>query len=278
MASFSIIIPLYNKEQTIEQTIQSVLMQKMEDMEILVIDDGSTDNSASLVKQISDGRIRLISVPNGGPSSARNHGIREAKNDWLLFLDADDLLLPEALCRFEEVINQFPGYAFYTGAYLVDGVEKKRYSRHREIRNIYKSFLVDWFMPLAGTFICKRELAVGNSYDKDLWILEDAEFIFRILRNRKSFYFPIPVVNRQCAFLEASLAKRPIEMDFRGNLVFQGKSFWEKAALYHLYRGAMATYPQQAADRYPNMKRYHCFRYVLAAVTYYRGLRNLLHK
>ena len=123
MASFSIIIPLYNKEQTIEQTIQSVLMQKMEDMEILVIDDGSTDNSASLVKQISDGRIRLISVPNGGPSSARNHGIREAKNDWLLFLDADDLLLPEALCRFEEVINQFPGYAFYTGAYLVDGVE-----------------------------------------------------------------------------------------------------------------------------------------------------------
>lgn len=73
--NFSIIIPLYNKENAIKDTIESVLNQSNPNFEIVVVDDGSTDNSASVVAKFSDFRIRYIKKPNGGVSSARNYGV-----------------------------------------------------------------------------------------------------------------------------------------------------------------------------------------------------------
>jgi len=76
---FSVVIPLYNKELSIGNTIQSVLNQTCQDYEIIIVNDGSTDNSLHVVEQINDSRIRIINKPNGGVSSARNRGIKEAK-------------------------------------------------------------------------------------------------------------------------------------------------------------------------------------------------------
>ena len=87
---FSIIIPLYNKAKYIENTIQSVLKQTFKNFEVIVVDDGSTDDGPEKVGLISDCRIRLIRKENGGVSSARNRGIAEARGENIAFLDADD--------------------------------------------------------------------------------------------------------------------------------------------------------------------------------------------
>ena len=87
---FSIIIPLYNKEDSVVSTVQSILHQSCADFEVIVVNDGSTDSSTERLAEISDKRIRLIDQDNGGVSRARNVGIENATSDYIAFLDADD--------------------------------------------------------------------------------------------------------------------------------------------------------------------------------------------
>jgi len=104
----SVVIPLYNKEDCVFNALQSVLNQSFVDFEVIVVDDGSVDSSPKIVSSISDKRIRLISKKNGGPSSARNLGIKEAKNEYIAFLDADDLWAPMFLQEMVDLIHRFP--------------------------------------------------------------------------------------------------------------------------------------------------------------------------
>lgn len=94
---FSVIIPLYNKEKSIEATIKSVLNQTFKTFELIIINDGSTDNSLQVVNKIIDDRIVIIDKRNGGVSSARNQGIKNSKFSWIAFLDGDDLWYPDFL-------------------------------------------------------------------------------------------------------------------------------------------------------------------------------------
>lgn len=87
---FSIIIPLYNKEKSIVRTLKSILSQTIDDYEIIIVDDGSTDDSVRQVKSVQDNRIRIITQQNSGVSVARNRGIQEAKGEFIGFIDADD--------------------------------------------------------------------------------------------------------------------------------------------------------------------------------------------
>jgi glycosyltransferase involved in cell wall biosynthesis len=86
----SVVIPLYNKANTVKRTIDSVLNQTVLPLEIIVVNDGSTDGSELVVQQLDHSLIRLMHQDNGGVSAARNKGIEEAKGDWIAFLDADD--------------------------------------------------------------------------------------------------------------------------------------------------------------------------------------------
>jgi glycosyltransferase involved in cell wall biosynthesis len=89
--NLSIIIPLYNKRNSLRSCIQSVLNQTYEKFELIIVDDGSTDGSEEIVKEFSDSRIRFERKENGGVSSARNRGVKLARNQWIAFLDADDI-------------------------------------------------------------------------------------------------------------------------------------------------------------------------------------------
>ena len=104
----SIVIPLYNKEKSIATTLESVLAQSYTNYEVIVVDDGSTDNSANVVRELVNDKIRLISKPNGGVCSARNRGIQEAKSQYVAFLDADDLWEKDYLEEQVKMIADFP--------------------------------------------------------------------------------------------------------------------------------------------------------------------------
>lgn len=109
----SIVIPLYNKEKQIKNTLQSVLGQTFQNFEVIIIDDGSTDNSADEVKKIKEQRIRLVQQKNSGVSAARNRGIQEARFDLIAFLDAGDNWKPEYLATQYELYKKYPQCSVY---------------------------------------------------------------------------------------------------------------------------------------------------------------------
>lgn len=109
----SVVIPLYNKSNSIKNTLESVLSQSFQEFEIIVVDDGSTDGSADVVREIEDDRIKLIRKENGGVCSARNKGIQEAKYDYIALLDADDGWDKDYLAEQVRLIHEFPEAAMW---------------------------------------------------------------------------------------------------------------------------------------------------------------------
>lgn len=104
----SVIIPLYNKEGSIAQALDSVMAQECQDFEVIVVDDGSTDGGAAVVENYGDSRIRLVRQDNAGVSAARNKGIEEARGEYVAFLDADDVWLPGFLSEIVALQKEFP--------------------------------------------------------------------------------------------------------------------------------------------------------------------------
>jgi glycosyltransferase involved in cell wall biosynthesis len=105
---FTIVIPLFNKEKYIRRAVDSVLLQVFEEFEIIIVDDGSTDNSISKIADISDIRLKIISQANKGVGAARNTGISNASFSWIALLDADDVWTINHLNELKNIIEDFP--------------------------------------------------------------------------------------------------------------------------------------------------------------------------
>lgn len=116
---FSVVIPLFNKERHIGRAIKSVINQTYQKFEIIIVDDGSTDDSVNEVVKIKDSRIRLIKQENRGVSAARNKGIDEAQFAHIAFLDADDMWKPSFLESIKIIIELYPQAGAYATAYEI---------------------------------------------------------------------------------------------------------------------------------------------------------------
>lgn len=102
----SVVIPLFNKGPYIARTLDSVLKQTFQDFKVIVVDDGSTDDGAEIVRGFDDPRIQLIQQPNQGESVARNRGVDESLSDFVAFLDADDEWMPKHLETILKLIEK----------------------------------------------------------------------------------------------------------------------------------------------------------------------------
>jgi glycosyltransferase involved in cell wall biosynthesis len=108
MTTVSVIIPVFNGATFVERSIGSVLTQTFQDFEIIVVDDGSTDNTAQVVQAITDDRLQYIYQSNQGPSAARNNGIQHTRGEFVAFLDSDDCWLPTKLEKQLQRFRQIP--------------------------------------------------------------------------------------------------------------------------------------------------------------------------
>lgn len=119
-SDISVVIPLYNKEKEIARTLRSVLAQTSQPLEIIVVDDGSTDGSAARVEEIGSPLIRLIRQENRGVSAARNRAMQEACGEYAALLDGDDTWEPGYLAEIERLIAAYPGCGAYATSFNVD--------------------------------------------------------------------------------------------------------------------------------------------------------------
>lgn len=183
---YSIIVPLYNKEKHIARTLDSILRQSIDDYEVIVIDDGSTDSSADKVRAFKSEKIILLSQNNSGVSKARNRGVASAKGEFVAFIDADDEWLPHHLASFEKMIEMYPDAGLYATAYrrmvegqLLDEInEPKPDDRIHEIDYFKESFQRP-LLPIHTSAVCiprEKLLATGCfneqhslGEDQDVW-------------------------------------------------------------------------------------------------------------
>jgi glycosyltransferase involved in cell wall biosynthesis len=114
---FTVVLPVYNREQLVQRAIESVLEQKETDYELIVVDDGSTDKTVETVREYGEA-LTLIEQTNAGPGAARNRGIQAATGEYVTFLDSDDQWLPWTLSVFREVIQRHDRPAFVCGNHV----------------------------------------------------------------------------------------------------------------------------------------------------------------
>ncbi len=107
-AAISVVVPLFNNEKTVARCLSSILGQSFDDLDLIVVDDGSTDESAAVVESFSDPRVRLVHQENAGPAAARNRGVRSTHADLIAFLDADDEWMPSYLETIWSLSHTYP--------------------------------------------------------------------------------------------------------------------------------------------------------------------------
>lgn len=264
MIPVSIIIPVYNKEQTLRETLESILQQDQDEYEIIVVDDGSTDGSKKVIDSFTDRRIRSFSICNSGPSSARNYGIQKSCGKWILILDADDILFPHSLKALLTAANTWPQADMIVGNYVTEESDSRKlaYTKCKEgpLSFPFKEWFFRKLIPCAGTYICKREIMLLHPYKEYLRRSEDVEQLFRIFRNTRIARILMPVMKYRRDYSSASKTLPPIENEFMGNLSFdRRKSLWEKICLYEYYICAKSLYPEASARLYGYLRK----RYLL---------------
>lgn len=185
---FSIIIPTYNRADLIKETIQSVLNQTFTDYEIIVVDDGSTDNTADVVQSFTSYKIRYFKIPNSERGYARNFGASKASAPWLYFLDSDDLLYSHHLkTAYEIIYNHSYLNIFHIGYEIADKKRRKR------IINIHPNDII-FGNPYSchGIFI-QKDFFEKFKFNEDRTIagLEDWELWLRISAHTEIQHFPV---------------------------------------------------------------------------------------
>lgn len=191
---FSIIIPTYNRADFIGKTIQSVLTQTYLNFELIVVDDGSTDNTEEIVLSINDQRIRYFKKENAERGAARNFGTKKAKGDFITFVDSDDIVYNNYLEQANIFINNNLSAKIFHQLFEIKNAEGNFLQRNIGIKkNIFKSLVFEGnFMACQGMFL-EKNFALEYTFieDRDIAASEDYELWLRIACNYEILINPV---------------------------------------------------------------------------------------
>lgn len=186
-------MPVFNRQDFIKVAIDSVIIQSFTNWELIIVDDGSTDNTAKVIKSIDDSRIRYVYQENQERSVARNNGIKKASGEYICFLDSDDYYEPNYLTSFWIVINElevkeaflFCDFKLKQG----ENITSYHYDKPKNLSPINEVFLANIGPPR----VClHRSLTINNSFNPNTRIGEDLELWCSILKNG----YPIKHINK----------------------------------------------------------------------------------
>ncbi len=191
---FSVIIPLYNKEKYLKNTLNGVLSQTFADFEVVIVNDGSTDGSLDILETFSDSRLKIIHQENQGVSVARNKGMANAKADYFCFLDADDTWKPNHLQAFYDTINKFPDAKMYCNRYVTQ-ISKNGFITNKfiDIADDYQGYVTDFFksslinrVALTSAVCIHKDIfnEIGG-FNKDLKSDQDLDYWIKIALKHK---------------------------------------------------------------------------------------------
>ncbi|MCM8797689.1 MAG: glycosyltransferase [Candidatus Omnitrophica bacterium] len=196
-------MPVYNGEKTIKEAISSVLNQTFSDFELLVIDNGSIDNTDDIVNSFKDKRIRLLNTPRTNSAKSRNYGIAKSNAEYLSFLDADDLWLQDKLLEQYRALQQRPEAAVaYSWTDHIDENGKFLYpGTHAQFTgNVYPELLVSDFIESGSNILVKKSaVCYCGGFDESLNTAEDWDFWLRLARVYTFTVIPrVHVLYRHC--------------------------------------------------------------------------------
>ena len=162
----SIVIPLYNKERSIKRAIKSVLNQTYRDIELIIVDDGSTDNSLLKAKEIEDDRIFIYRQENQGVSAARNKGIELSRSCYICLLDADDEWLPNHLENIVKLIKKEPNAGLYLSRFAEYDAKGEYFLGNISLPENYIGEVYDFFRTFANSrsLVCSSNSCINKEY------------------------------------------------------------------------------------------------------------------
>ena len=216
----TVVMPLYNKAAYVERAIRSVLVQGEGVLEVVVVDDGSTDDGAAIVEAMQEPKVRLIRQVNSGVSAARNRGIEEARGEFICFLDADDIYLEGFIEEIRGLVARFPQAVLYATSYT------KRWPDGRVINNNLPHLVVPGRMQIVrdpfgswsrNSFIHIASACMRTSVLSEHGVLfplgesvgEDQEVIFRLMEVGEVAYSPKPLMVYHQEIADSLYSKLP---------------------------------------------------------------------
>lgn len=237
MPSVSVIIPAYNAEKFIAETLTSVLAQTLPDVEVIVVDDGSRDGTADVVQRFPS--VRYVRKPNGGVSAARNMGVSLAQSAYIAFLDADDIWHPDKLRQQLQALSSHPDSVLSctritnreTDRAAFDTRTPPQDAPHRLYPDLSVSFL-EPYLATSTVMVRKSAFDATGGFDTSLRIAEDVDFYLRVLAKAPHVVY----------MSETLVFKRPVE----GSLGDDSAAGYVQ--LLKVYDRFLAQHPQARAD------------------------------
>jgi glycosyltransferase involved in cell wall biosynthesis len=198
--SVSVILPTYNRRHLVLEAIASVLAQPVPDLEVLVIDNDSSDGTFAVVSALPDPRVRCLRETRRGVAAARNAGLRMARGRTVLFLDDDDLLAPSALPRLLAALAANPEAGVAYGGFeniWPDGRREAGFAQNRHLSGDLFGFFFRQVPHLIVTVLCRREVLAGLFFDERLPKAEDADFFLRLAPRTRFCFVPEVILWRR---------------------------------------------------------------------------------
>ena len=192
MPYFSVVVSVYNKAHFIAQTLDSILNQDFIDFEIIIVNDGSTDNSLEILSEFKDDRISIFSTKNQGVSFARNFGMLKAKAKYIALSDGDDIWLTNHLSELKSLIESFPNSGIYATSY--QKMFFNNYTTQPKFKNVKHPFfgivddyfstsIIDNILWTSAVAIPKKLIDQGFLFDENLGCGEDIDLWVNIAKN-----------------------------------------------------------------------------------------------